>query len=254
MLGVHTHSSEEQKSSTDGVGLNIQAEWRQTWKALEAKTPGKESVIQLLHDAAKRDDVSIVTSLVRDSHVNPNSRDRKGWTALLRATKTDSRKVLEWLIMCKADLNTQTKELNSALHKAAKRCRPEAAEMLCAAGADPNLKNKGGATPLMLAVMHRSAEDVVKVLLRHKLDLNAQKDVGYTALMLAARMGNSFAVGALIKAKAELEVKDKQGETALTKAHKHHKDEVCQMLMQSGARPQKGYNFSGGAAPKQLKP
>mmetsp|Transcript_105655 Transcript_105655/g.264544 ORF Transcript_105655/g.264544 Transcript_105655/m.264544 type:complete len:269 (-) Transcript_105655:23-829(-) len=222
-------------STTEFKVTDEKFEWKKTKASQEASDDKEEAVIQLLHDACKEGKLDIVRSLLEESHVNPNSRDRKGWTAVIRAAKSNSLGVLEYLIDMKADLEAQTKEGNSALHKAAKRGRTEAAHMLIKSGSDLNSKNKGGATPLMICAMHRGADHIMRELLQAKADVNEKKDVGYTALMIAARCGNGRAVTELIQAKADLEARDKQHETALIKAKKHHKDEVAQLLVMSGA-------------------
>jgi len=224
-------------------------EWRKTKTDAEAHDDKEASVIQLLHDACREEKMDIVKSLLQESGVNPNSRDRKGWTAVLRATKNSNVVVLEYLIEQKADLDAQTKEGNTSLHKAAKRGKREAAHLLIKSGASINIKNKGGATPLMIAAMHRSADHIMKELLQAQADVNMKKDVGYTALMIAARCGNGRAVTELIQAKADLEAKDKQGETALVKAKKHHKDEVATLLTMSGAHGHGHHHSSSGDRP-----
>lgn len=202
---------------------------------LDVKNPKQASVIDLLMDASKRDDVGIVQSLVMESHISPDSVDRKGWSALLRASKSGSLKVLHFLLEYKANINAQTKEGNAALHKAAKRNHPEVAKILINHKADIDLGNKGGVTPLMLSVMHHRSTSVFEAILAGRPDVDMQKDVGYSALMLAARMGNGLAVHELLKAKANPELKDKQGETAYVKAAKHRREEVAELLLQHGA-------------------
>eukprot|EP00931_Biecheleriopsis_adriatica_P103494 TRINITY_DN7831_c0_g1_i2.p1 TRINITY_DN7831_c0_g1~~TRINITY_DN7831_c0_g1_i2.p1 ORF type:complete len:270 (+),score=78.70 TRINITY_DN7831_c0_g1_i2:68-877(+) len=233
-------------------------EWQKTFANLEKKYEGdsrRAAVVDLLIRAAKEDDVDIVVSLVGDSRINPNSRNAKGWTALLRASKSNSLEVLKYLIKQKADLDTATKEGNGPLHKAAKHARVEVAHLLLKAQANPNAENKGKATPLMIAAMHKESAQVVPALLEHGAVVNLQKDVGYTALMLAARFGNCNAVSALLLASADMEVEDKQGETALQKAWKHYKMQAADLLIQNGAKqrgqppaPRKSMASSRGAA------
>mmetsp|Transcript_68319 Transcript_68319/g.209539 ORF Transcript_68319/g.209539 Transcript_68319/m.209539 type:complete len:263 (-) Transcript_68319:73-861(-) len=213
----------------------IEFKWESEYHKVEARTEKEEEVIKLLHDGAKTGNLQVVRSLVKDSKVNPNSRDGKGWAAIVRAAKANHVEIVEFLIHEKADLNSSTKQGNTAMHKAAKRHRTEIASMLIAARADFNVANKGGATPLMMAAMHRHGVGVLEKLLEVQADVNAHKDVGYTALMLAARQGNGRGVAALLQAKAHLEVADKRRETALAKARKYNHDEVAKILVQSGA-------------------
>lgn len=222
-------------STQERLSNEVEFEWRKTMESVQARSEKENTVIELLHESAKHGRLDIVKSLVKESHVNPNSRDRKGWTALLRATKANHLDCVEFLIQCKADLNAQTRELNTALHKAAKRHRKEAAAMLIKAQADLNMVNKGAATPLMMAALSRSCAGVLTLLIEARADINVQKDVGYSALMLAARQGNGRGLVELIQARADLEAHDRRRETALAKAQKYHREEVATLLIQSGA-------------------
>merc|ERR1712217_224773 len=127
--------------------------------------------------------------------------------------------------------------------KAAKRGRIQVAMMLVDQGVDLNKQNTGGATPLMLSVMHRSCDRITDALIEYKANIDIQKDVGYTALMLACRVGNAHATRALIEAKANIEIEDHQGETALAKAVKYKKLEVTALLEQHGARRPTTLNY-----------
>eukprot|EP00930_Biecheleria_cincta_P010155 TRINITY_DN112128_c0_g1_i1.p1 TRINITY_DN112128_c0_g1~~TRINITY_DN112128_c0_g1_i1.p1 ORF type:complete len:263 (+),score=61.88 TRINITY_DN112128_c0_g1_i1:84-872(+) len=235
MLTVYAKESEK--------GMEMQGDaipdWRKTFKALEPKDARQASVIDMLITAAKKNDLQMVKCLVAESKINPNSRNEKGWTALLRAAKCDSREVIQFLVRVRADVDTRTKEGNTPMHKAAKQGHAEVIQMLLQAHANPDVKNKGDASPLMLAAMHKNNVACVQALIDSKANVNMQKDVGYSALMLAARFGNSAAVAQLLMVQADMELQDSQGETALQKAWKHRKDQAAQLLIQNGAH-QKG--------------
>lgn len=223
-------------------------EWRTTETHLDRRSEKQGDIIAFLHDAAKHGKIDVVRSLVLDTHLNPNSRDRKGWTALLRAAKCDQLEIVDFLIKAKANMECKTKEGNAPLHKAVKRGKLEAVRLLCKSGADTNVENNGQATPLMLAAMHRSAEPHVKVLLKHGADVNKQKDVGYTALMICARMGNTRVAKLLLEAEADMELRDKSGETAIAKARKHNQQEVVQMLHLAGAKDDEPHGHRGSSS------
>ena len=110
---------------------------------------------QSLLDAAERDDLDAVTSLVA-SGVDVNSKSDDGTTALI------------W---------------------AAMRGNAAMAEKLLAAGANPNISNTYGVTPLQVAI-ENAAKEVVQILLLKGANPNAARESGETPLMTAARMGN----------------------------------------------------------------
>eukprot|EP00440_Ansanella_granifera_P033196 gb/GFBE01036016.1/.p1 GENE.gb/GFBE01036016.1/~~gb/GFBE01036016.1/.p1 ORF type:complete len:285 (+),score=61.97 gb/GFBE01036016.1/:1-855(+) len=202
MWSVHADSSQE-VTDEFGVKEGQGPEWQKNFDSLETKyatDKRKASVIDMLINAAKVDDIDIVKSLVAESRINPNSRNAKGWTALLRASKSNSLHTVKFLCKVSADVDTRTKEGNAPLHKAAKHGHIAVAEELCKAGANPNVKNNGDATPLMVAAMHKNSEGVLRVLIEAGAVVNEKKDVGYTPLMLAARFGNCGSISHLLLA------------------------------------------------------
>merc|ERR1712232_52008 len=90
--------------------------------------------------------------------------------------------------------------------------------------------------------MGNDREDLLSTLIQGRADVNKKKDVGYTALMMAARMGRLRQCQLLIQAKANLEVQDKQRETALTKAQKKRSEPISRLLLEHGADPKKGFS------------
>jgi len=218
-----------------GDGTSRRHHWEVTGESVKASNSKEAKVVELLHESVRKGHIDMVTSLVQDSRVNPNMRDRKGWTPILRAAKSNQLEVLAFLLHVQADIKSETRQGNSALHKAAKCGLEEAAHMLIEAGAAVNQPNEGGATPLMMSVLRKGGEDVVKLLLNSEADVNVQKDVGYSALMLAARYNHVHEARILIRAGAEIEAQDRLGETALMKAQKHQKVEMIELLKEHGA-------------------
>lgn len=83
-----------------------------------------------------------------------------------------------------------------------------------ASGADVNVKNSYGATPLMLASQEGHSESV-KLLLAAKADVNARMPDGYTSLMFACQHGRGEIVTLLLEAKASINAKRSDGATPL---------------------------------------
>lgn len=216
--------------------------WKTEFKDLEAKDIWDKSAARLFQKSARLGDIGTLRHLVKDSLVNPNLRSAKGWTALLRAAKSNSLETVDWLCNSKADVNTMNDTMNSPLMKATKYCHADVVAVLVHHKADCNLKNRGGATALMHAAQVEeetpAAERIVLKLLEGKADINHKKpDVAYTALMLAARHGNSAIAELLIERAADIEAKDIQGETPLAKALKYENTEAAGVLSRAGAKP-----------------
>ncbi len=89
----------------------------------------------------------------------------------------------------------------------------EIIEKLLKAGADPSQANRFGVTPLMYAVLHDS--QTVEMLVNAGANVNAADDNGRTALMYAAFEGKFDDVQTLIRAGADVNARDAEGKTAL---------------------------------------
>ena len=136
---------------------------------------------QPLIDAAQRDDIDAVTSLLA-----------KG-----------------------VDVNTKTDDGTTALAWAAMRGNAAMAERLLSAGANPNFSNMYGVSPLQVAI-ENAATQVVQVLLLKGADPNTARESGETALMTAARMGQADVVELLLMHRADPNAREKKfGQNAL---------------------------------------
>ena len=88
-------------------------------------------------------------------------------------------------------------------------------------GANPNLENSAGVTPLHVLARTdgRNSDDMFKMLIRHPdIMVNGQDLCGYTPLMRAIEFGNVEAVKGLIKAGANTTMKNNYGQNAVTLA------------------------------------
>ncbi|HBB36207.1 MAG TPA: hypothetical protein DDZ80_14790 [Cyanobacteria bacterium UBA8803] len=108
---------------------------------------------------------------------------------------------------------------------------PEIAQHLIEAGADPNLANEYGETPLQLAVK-KGYIAMTNVLIRSGADVNSQDENGNVPLHDCA---NVEVASLLIKAGAEVNVCNELGETPLHLAAKHGQTEIVQFLLEGGA-------------------
>lgn len=100
------------------------------------------------------------------------------------------------------------------------------------AGANIEVTNDSGRTPLALAALKSNAE-MVTLLLAKGAKVNAQDPAGMTPLMWAAFGGNPHIVQELLAKGAEVTLKDAKGGTALTWAQK---PEIVKLLKTAGAR------------------
>lgn len=191
--------------------------------------------------------------------------------ALYMAAKTDHRDIAELLIDNGADVNDASRGGWMPLHEAASHGHKDIVELLIARGAAVNARTTGrrtpphsygntpGTTPLYVAVKY---PDVVKVLIDHGADLNA-KEVYYSETPiqravylgdrrvvhllaaagadmdpnLAAYMGYTERVKRLIEAGADVNTRDKHGQTPLYFAVLGGHADVVELLTGSDADP-----------------
>jgi hypothetical protein len=110
----------------------------------------------------------------------------------------------------------------------------ETVEALLDAGADPDLANGEGWTPLMVAAY---SPDLVRLLLPRVKNTDAATKDGLTALMLAATNGHAESVRLLLERGASPNHVAADGTTALDRAA--HSEPVRAILTAAGAQPGK---------------
>ncbi|NWV16081.1 ASB10 protein, partial [Origma solitaria] len=131
----------------------------------------------------------------------------------------------------------------TALHEACAAASTDCVRLLLSAGADPEAVSDDGYRPLHLCKSQDSIE-CVRQLLQHGASANSRtEEENDTALHVASRHGLAEHVLLLLHHGAELEVKNKEGQTPLNAAcAQHHQPQdmdryyrVCQLLVESDA-------------------
>jgi uncharacterized protein len=160
-----------------------------------------------------------VTALANDV---ATSAEKQAWPALVAQ------------MAAKADLNEPQVDGTTAVHWAAYHDKADIMTQLLAAGAQADVANHYGITPLLLACQNGS-EGLVRALLSAGADANVKQRGGETALMIASRTGRLGAVQALIEKGATLDAQDRTGQTALMWAAAEGHADVIECLCQAGA-------------------
>ncbi len=212
-----------------------------------------------LLEAVKKGDLQKVRSILDSPAFNKkeiNSRGITGDIPLTVAAGKGNLEIVRALIEhgAETDVGKQRGD-RTPLLEAAARGHADIAGYLIAKGADVNAKGKG-LTPLLAAsaggVIHLGPPGdkakTIRILLENGADVNVQDESwlksGRTPLMYAVMRGDSELVQALMDKGARLDLKNRDGETALSLARKEGLEYITQLL----ERP------AGSNAPAQSDP
>jgi ankyrin repeat protein len=218
---------------------NRQNEDTQTPLTIAARKGSRAMAALLLAHGA---DPNIARKVHPGYGANPLSEGRKMFgTPLHIAAARGDVELVALLLTNRADVKPLSLYLETPLQGAAACGKADVAELLLAAGADPNARADANAsTPLHLAVSG-GYRDVVERLLAHGANPNATATINRrdtTPLMLAATDGNDDIALLLLQRKADPNLKDDEGNTPLIRAIDANKVAVVRALLAHGANPE----------------
>jgi ankyrin repeat protein len=141
--------------------------------------------------AALRADIAAMQLLIGGG-ADVDAKNGAGATALMAAASTGNERAVQLLLEHRADAKVSTKLGETALGNAATAGNAETVRLLIEGGAEVNARNSRGYSPLMLAAASDAMPTgVVKILLSNGADSSFSADYDETALMLAAKHGNT---------------------------------------------------------------
>ena len=139
--------------------------------------------------------------------------DGGGSTALMHAASRGNIGAVELLLAAKAPVDSKNRRGATALVWALGD--PAKVKLLLAAGADPRIKTVEGRTPLHVAAGQSALPEVARMLIEKGADVNAMDVAGMTPLHLAAGGGGIEIVGMLLAKGAEVNAMAANGATPL---------------------------------------
>ncbi len=181
--------------------------------------------------AAKNGDSDTATILL-EKGADVKAKDAKGRTALMAAMERDSVEVVNMLIAKGSDVNAEDMDGSTALYMAACHAHPETMEVLKAAGAHPP-------TSLLYAVALEDIE-VSRKLIVDGADVNMKDKEGNTPLIVATRNGRLEIARMLLSKGADANAKDHRQQSPLTIAAQSGQDKIVELLLR------KGVDINGG--------
>jgi ankyrin repeat protein len=202
-----------------------------------AQGPGGQDQALLL--ATKRGDIAQVRRLLGEG-ARINARDKNGRTALMAATRRNDVEIARLLIREGGDVNAKDLMQDTPFLYAGAEGLIEILKLTLAAGADLASTNRFGGTALIPACHHGHIE-AVKILLATAIDVDHVNNLGWTALLEAVILGDGGPVYVeivqlLIGARANLNIADRDGVTALGHAQLRGYSEIARTLAGAGAR------------------
>jgi ankyrin repeat protein len=152
--------------------------------------------------------------------MNPNVQGHQGFRPIYFVFFAKSPEVLKVLLAAGADPNARLVDGNTPLHFSVRNRDPEFTSALLAAGANPNARGENNRPPIHEAVVQENSAHI-PLLASAGADLNAIWGGG-TPVMVALEVGQWEQARLLIDLGADLNFKNRRGETAL--------DLACQFI------------------------
>ena len=184
--------------------------------------------------AAKGGDLSVMNGLL-EYKANPNAQDDDGWTAGMHAVRSNEPKVFRLLGKHKADFNIVNKEGLTALAMAVFDNKANAAVAMLDNNANPDFAMGAAKYNALMIAVKKGNLQLAQTLLQYKANPNAKNAGGLTPLMIAAFGNQDMIISLLLKAGANPALKDEQGKTALMLAKENDAQKAIVML----EKPQK---------------
>ena len=139
-------------------------------------------------------------------------KDKRGRNAFFLAASLNELEILKLFEKYNPDFNTVDNDGSTILFYTRKK---ETIDYLLKNGTDINKKNKYGMTILIENSLYYENQNFIKFLVVKGADINAQNNEGLTTLMLAVKNDRTEIIDLCLSAKADPNIKDNEGKTAL---------------------------------------
>ena len=155
-----------------------------------------------------------------------------GNTALMQAVREEQPAALKYILDRSTvdDVNVMADDGSTALSVAVNGSRPQDVRLLIQSGAEVNVHDNRGWTPLMVATRANNL-DMMAVLIEQDAELDAvQPSTGNSAAFFAAAEGHNDALKLLVESGASLHVRNHLNKSILNAAEINNNDEAVEML------------------------
>ncbi|KAM3068596.1 hypothetical protein ACMFMG_011125 [Clarireedia jacksonii] len=159
-------------------------------------------------------------------------------------TTPENRTILAELILRGADVNTFGSHRRTPISFAARAGDLIAFDMLLKHGANANIADNTGKTPILLVPSTEDGLVIIRRLVQAGADVNHADNEGFTLLLEHVRLSNTETVKVLLAEGADPLLRTKDGRTAMQMASRYCMSEMMRVLLEAGADPQ-ACNCSG---------
>lgn len=170
---------------------------------------------------------------------NVNLQNQYGNSALHLAAVNKQKELSICLLKNNADVNANDKDLNCALHKAVEKGHKEIAVVLLEYNADVNAVNRKGESSLILAVKncnsHQTAACSDRKLMMANLSVDGDGVDEANEKNVASNNRSDQLVQRLVENGANINIKDKEGNSAMHYAIENIHEDVTLLLLNRGA-------------------
>lgn len=167
-----------------------------------------------LTSALKNNDVEMVEILLqayKEGKVDINTKDKNGYTALHQAVQSDDKILIRLLQWDGIDVDVENADKNRPMHYFCQKFKSpncsEPFQLFIEKGCDVNAQNNNGETPMHKAIFNNSVRLLmVDLLLKNKANVNLLNSLGESALHYAVRLGRADLVSVLLQNGADTTV------------------------------------------------
>ena len=190
-----------------------------------------------LHAATMHRRYRIVEMLVNTAGIAINAADTAGFTPLHIAAVLGYTEIIATILSHHGvNLDTRIGDHEYApMHFATERGHVRAVELLIAAGADVNIQNAGGVTPLIVAASRRNEGMLDAIISAPGVDVNMRMGDGRAPLHFAVIHKHIAAIEMLIEAGADVNMRMGDGRAPLHIAVMKKRVRAVELLLEAGA-------------------